>query len=280
MGEFKSFLETSTIHGLSYISSTRKYARFFWLSIVIAGFVGASLLIQESFASWSKSPISTTIETLPISEISFPKVTVCPPKNTYTDLNYDMTNIGNISIDFDLLNENSSSYRLLESFVKYFQNEDFKEKIPDILAFDEIGKFENWYNGKSLANLQSNKISTYATSGEITSPYFGEDFQSDKFNWAGVQYDIIVDHPFSEWDDYENEYEYPGTIILSIEYDILDNLECIHLKGYGLPSCLDGNGTREFRIDNFEGITIIYHRRQDLTATEIKELKLKHIPGF
>ena len=154
MVEFKSFLETSTIHGISYIASTRKFARLFWLAIVIAGFVGASILIQESFASWSKSPISTTIETLPISEIRFPKVTVCPPKNTYTDLNYDMVKVGNTTIDFDLTNEKSSSYKLLESFVKHFQNEDFKEKIPDILDFIEVGKFDNWYNGKSLASHQ------------------------------------------------------------------------------------------------------------------------------
>ena len=28
--------------------------------------------------------------TLPITETKFPKVTVCPPKNTFTNLNYDL----------------------------------------------------------------------------------------------------------------------------------------------------------------------------------------------
>ena len=87
----RTFLESSTIHGLTYVSTTRKYVRLFWIFVVIGGFVGASLLIKESFDSWSESPIKTTIETLPISEITFPKVTVCPPKNTFTDLNYDLT---------------------------------------------------------------------------------------------------------------------------------------------------------------------------------------------
>ena len=64
-----TFLESSTIHGLTYISTTRKYARLFWILVVIAGFVGASLLIKEAFYSWSESPIKTTVETLPISEM-------------------------------------------------------------------------------------------------------------------------------------------------------------------------------------------------------------------
>ena len=152
--------------------------------------------------------------------------------------------------------------------------------MPDILAFNEVGKFDNWYNGKSLAAIQSNKIFTIATSGEITTPNFGEEFQSDKFNWAGVQYDIIVNNPFSEWNDYEYEYENPGIIILSFEYDTLNNFECLKIQGYGLPDCFVGNRTNEFRIDNFEGTTITYSRRENLTATDIEELKLKYIPGF
>ena len=90
MERVRTFLESSTIHGLTYISTTRKYARLFWILVVITGFTGASLLIKESYDSWSNSPIKTTIETLPITKIKFPKVTVCPPKNTYTDLNYDL----------------------------------------------------------------------------------------------------------------------------------------------------------------------------------------------
>ena len=90
MEEVTTFLESSTIHGLTYISTTRKYVRLFWLLVVVTGFSGAGYLIRESFVSWSESPIKTTIETLPISDIMFPKVTVCPPKNTFTDLNYDL----------------------------------------------------------------------------------------------------------------------------------------------------------------------------------------------
>ena len=104
MHGFRSFLESSTIHGLTYISSTRKYVRLFWIFVVITGFSAASFMIYESFQAWEESPVSTNIETLPITEITFPKVTVCPPKDTYTDLNYDLMMTENMNISNEVRN--------------------------------------------------------------------------------------------------------------------------------------------------------------------------------
>ena len=95
MEQIRTFLDSSTIHGLTYISTTRKYARVFWILVVLTGFSAASYMIHSSFQSWDESPIKTTVETLPIDEIKFPKVTVCPPKHTFTDLNYDLMIVEN-----------------------------------------------------------------------------------------------------------------------------------------------------------------------------------------
>ena len=105
MENIRSFLESSTIHGLAYISTGRKYVRLFWILVVIAGFTGAGVIIHQSFQSWDESPVKTTIETHPIAEITFPKVTVCPPKNTYTDLNYDLMMAENMTLDNETRNE-------------------------------------------------------------------------------------------------------------------------------------------------------------------------------
>ena len=105
MEHVRTFLESSTIHGLTYISTTRKYARIFWILVVISGFVGASLLIKESFGSWSESPVKTTVETLPIADMKLPKVTVCPPKNTFTDLNYDLMMTENMTLTEEMRDE-------------------------------------------------------------------------------------------------------------------------------------------------------------------------------
>ena len=85
----RTFLESSSISGLNHISTSKKCARAFWILVVITAFILSGFLIFESFDSWSNSPVRTTIETLDMREIKFPKVTVCPPKNTLTDLNYD-----------------------------------------------------------------------------------------------------------------------------------------------------------------------------------------------
>lgn len=89
MESVRAFLESSSISGLNHISTTKKYARVFWIIVVLIAFILSGVLISESFESWSTSPVRTTIETLDMKEIKFPKVTVCPPRNTFTDLNYD-----------------------------------------------------------------------------------------------------------------------------------------------------------------------------------------------
>ena len=69
MDNIKEFLESTTIHGLTYISLTKKYVRLFWIIVVIAGFTGAGIMIYQSFQDWEENPVKTTEETLPITEI-------------------------------------------------------------------------------------------------------------------------------------------------------------------------------------------------------------------
>ena len=140
---FKQFLDTSTIHGLSWISSSKKYARLFWTLVVIGGFTGAFILIQEAFHVWEQSPISTTVETLPISQLTFPNVTVCPPKNSYLNLNYDMMESANINLD------NNTRKELYEYAMDIIQNEFFDELMRNLSKIEEKNRFYNWYYGYS-----------------------------------------------------------------------------------------------------------------------------------
>ena len=143
----RTFLESSTIHGLGYISSSRKITRLFWLVVVILGFTGAGLLIRESFQTWTDSPIKTTIETLPISEITLPKLTVCPPRNTYTDMNYDLMMTENGTLTDEMRNE---MFKIaLEELQK---NYDYNKNSPLV----ESNKYYNLYHGYSkLHDIES-----------------------------------------------------------------------------------------------------------------------------
>ena len=98
MSVLTSFLENSSIHGLGFIAQTRAFARVFWVIVVICGFTLASQIIMISFKNWADNPVTTTIETLPIAKVPFPRITVCPPKNTFTNLNYDLLFASNVSM--------------------------------------------------------------------------------------------------------------------------------------------------------------------------------------
>ena len=96
---FREFLESSTIHGLCYISTTRNpIHKIFWIIIVFIGFSIAGMLITRSFSSWEENPFSTSIQTFPISKANFPSITVCPPEGSHTGANYDLESITNISM--------------------------------------------------------------------------------------------------------------------------------------------------------------------------------------
>ena len=123
METVKEFFEVTTIHGLYHVSKTKSLRRFFWTVTSIAGFISAFSMIYESFQNFSKNPISTTIETFPISKVPFPPITVCPVKNTLTNLNYDLVNSQNYLLSRDERND------LLQLFYESFQEVDFKITI-------------------------------------------------------------------------------------------------------------------------------------------------------
>ena len=176
MERISAFLESSTIHGLNYISTTRKYPRAFWILVVLSGFTGAGYMIHTSFKSWADSPIKTTIETLPISEIKFPKVTVCPPKNTYTDLNYDLMMAEKFTLTEVMRDE------LINFSRKVIDDHTFTD---DLNMFQEEDRYYNWYHGYTLirraytdsGSKKNYRIRTSATSGVVTTQYFGEQYQ-------------------------------------------------------------------------------------------------------
>ena len=142
MEELENYLESATVHGLAYIGQTRKLIKVFWILIVLAGFIGAGFLINQSFANWQESPIKTYVETLPISEITFPKVTVCPPKNIFTNLNYELVMAENKTTNL----KNHMDF-IQENFQRKIQEFNYKMTMEDINDnnFKEEKGVRNWY---------------------------------------------------------------------------------------------------------------------------------------
>ena len=88
MNILREFLESSTIHGLAHISTSRsKRAKSVWFFCVLVSFSIAIFLIWKTTKEIQDDPFSTAITTHPIRELDFPMVTICPPKGTNTAIN-------------------------------------------------------------------------------------------------------------------------------------------------------------------------------------------------
>ena len=145
LDDLTTFLSTSTIHGLAYLPASRRLARLFWLLVVVSGFSTATYLIVKSFRGWEESPISTSISVLPITQITFPNLTVCPPRGTFTSLNYDLLRAGNRSLE-----DNSG---LGEFIADLLAEEGYQSMLEDLDNFYEKDRFRHWYEGLSQISL-------------------------------------------------------------------------------------------------------------------------------
>ena len=196
MENVTNFLESSTIHGLAHIATGRKYVRLFWTLVVIVGFTGACILIHTSFESWADSPVKTTIETLPITELTFPKVTVCPPKNTYTDLNYDLMMTGNMTMDNDTRQE------LTNYALEMLYDQLYEGMMKTMSKLEENDRYYNWYHGYTKIKIPywydryNYDVSTATISGSVTTHHFGDRFDAAKVD-TRLRYEVNVYPPAS-----------------------------------------------------------------------------------
>ena len=219
----REFLESSTIHGLAFILSERPLVRFIWLGVVLTGFTGASVLIQQSFSSWASSPISTTIETLPITDLEFPNVTVCPPRNSFTSLIPDLVRSRNINFDEEKRKELSDyvPYAAYDAAYEAYKRE-FEEFLPGErkyiswytgISMRTVPKFDTFALSVSSDRLKKYNFHTTAPNGSLQTPYFGQHFNVSLFD-CRTEFDVYLYVP-----DY---LTVGGKIVVDIEYDITD----------------------------------------------------------
>ena len=110
--------------------------------------------------------------------MKFPKVAVCPPKETFTDLNYDLLLAQNIT-----LSENERQ-ELLEFAIKVLEENTFMKNFEKII---DDNQFTNWYHGftrmkpaRHLSHIGDMMyITTGAVAGTVTTKFYGEKFNED-----------------------------------------------------------------------------------------------------
>ena len=279
MEGIRSFLDSSSINGLNHISTTKGLSRLFWIFVVFSGFLVSGFLIHQSFQSWEQQPIVTTIETLPADEMKMPKVTVCPPKNMFTDLNYDLMLARNMTFSNGMREElrNYAEYAIDIGYLNYLSKVEVKDH------------FYKWYKGTSLIELPTLRkdkktaphlmidftLKSYALSGNITSEYFGQKFNLDLIE-RNVNYQVQIHIP-----DYLKNNE---NISIHLKYEWIRPD-----KGSGRVSMSkDPNGHftlqdyKEYSLnlkhDTLDFIRVNYIYK--LTEKDFQNFQMDSMPGF
>ena len=275
MEHIKTFLDTSTIHGLSWISSSTRWPRLFWTLVVIGGFTGAGYIIYTSWYNWEQSPIKTTTETLPISELKFPNITVCPAKRPYLHLNEDFKDSEKINVPLNIRKE------LVDYAIETIQDAFFNETMKNLSKVEEIDRYYNWYNGytdirypymdKSHNRLVYN-IHTEAMSGNVSIQNLGNKFDSDKVD-GNIKIDVQVTAPDSVRHD--------DSVTLMFSLDKLS------IKDFGkkeemifelIPIDADLTHFHKNYTDKSTRFSLILTRK--LSKEDISNIELDTMPGF
>ena len=280
MLDIKPFLETSTIHGLSLIASSKSCLRLFWITVVVSGFTGAGVLIYQSFSAWDESPVKTIIETRPITGITYPKVTVCPPKNTFTDLNYDLMMAKNMTMDNGTRNE------LVNYALELLYDHLYETVMGNFSMLQEKDRYWNWYHGYTNIELRkfshyyihrmTYEVTTEANFGTISTPYFGESFDVDKVE-TDILYRIKIHPPSSI------QYNSNITLHFDIEKICMENLASGFDNFYMYHRLYTYSFTdQQYISKNFTppgGYTSVRLARR-VTPQEVRKQKLNLMPGF
>ena len=234
------FLESSSINGLNQVASARgKHSKLAWTFAILFGFSMAFYIIQYSFEGWALSPIITTVETLPISKVRFPIVTICPPKDTNTALNYDIRSSINVTLDnvtrFEAIKETKGViYKsILSGHVK--DNENWQEDEDEVKKiFDGETELPMQLVNGTAKYTDEMIVRTSGMLGSVRSPNYQEPFDVDRYDFeAKFRYQIEIEKDISpntmielkiDLDTKEGIYYEElmhGNVKLKDEYDIL-----------------------------------------------------------
>ena len=82
MRTIREYTSASVIHGVSYINPDGRMIaeKIIWTILVASAFAFAAYEVQSLYKNWQESPVLTVLDTvtLPIEEIDFPAITICP----------------------------------------------------------------------------------------------------------------------------------------------------------------------------------------------------------
>ena len=154
----------------------------------------------------------TSVKTKPIDDLTFPKLTECPPRGPNTALNYDLMRADNESLTQEMrANLSREAKRIFDPFGPHQQNIEYmlasanEENIEQVV--DGFQTFPKPYNTGFEVRLWNDK-------GTITTPWFGQQHNETYF-LEDKEYHVIFEIP-----DNVKQYIGDGTLVVEMEADV------------------------------------------------------------
>ena len=212
---------------------------------------------------------------MPISELRFPKVSVCPPANTFTNLNYDLMMAENMTLDNDTKKE------LIKTILQTLDFEMYKELRTNMSYILEENRFYNWYHGYSKISFPKYenrffyKLEIASSTGLIMTNGFGNDFKKQKFIRV-QEVEIIFDGPN------QTKLSKNATIMIKMEAEkflnLFDGYEFITLD---YVDVLKGKKEVSFNLSLASTLPRFkLKHRYSLSDSYLRKLKMEKMPGF
>lgn len=162
-GIIMEYFKKSSIHGLHYFAQQKRsfVERVFWLIFFLVSIVSCSYSVVSVFNRWMNFPIIISFDTtaMPVYEIPFPSIVVCPQFKSDTDI-FNFTDVYNraqsANASFEELDILSSMLhicsppnvdKIIKILEKYeFNNTEIDEKLYSVMVqLEDTGIICVWY---------------------------------------------------------------------------------------------------------------------------------------
>ena len=229
MDLLREFLESSTIHGLAYISNAKvdwrlilsnlfaascfqtRIGKGLWGLVVLMCFMSSSVLIYESYVDFQNSPVVTSITVQHIKDLDFPTVTVCPPKNSNTALNYDLMRARNMTLSKE--KRESLREKLYEIFNPVPLHEEYIRLMESAANFGNLKAIYDGYQSVPRPTEHAGlKVLMWNIEGSLETPWYGEDVDSTDLNGQVQEFQMVLEFPANLVDNIGH-----GKLVIKIE---------------------------------------------------------------
>ena len=176
------------------------------------GFFGAGILITKSYKEWQENPIATSITTHPIDNLNFPKVTICPPKDSNTALYHDLVTAGNKTLS----DESKDSLR--KAAYDIFIEQNHKDYVKKMLVSSHMGNLPQILQSfhslpEPYNDANGLKIKMWDLNGTIMTPWFAGDYV-EEYYLEDREFLFVIELP----DDIKDQVG-SGSLIIDLDVD-------------------------------------------------------------